>query len=202
VVAPHREESNASVVERLSGLGADGLVGVVARVSEVTHLDDELDLRVDELRGQLIDDRHRDGGRVLKAGSAVVHCVSDITPNFQAAEAGGVQAVVAAATCTVKSYFLLAPTASVTTTETTTSLDAVAGAVRVTCEVVPVSDCPESVPPDVDHTKVMVPACGSIASTEKETVAEGSTTKADCAASTMAGAMIATGAPTGRYRVP
>jgi len=113
-----------------------------------------------------------------------------------------VQAVVAAATCTVKSYFLLAPTASVTTTETTTSLDAVAGAVRVTCEVVPVSDCPEKRatrrrPHEGHGARLRV-----IASTEKETVAEGSTTKADCAASTMAGAMIATGAPTGRYRVP
>ena len=58
------------------------------------------------------------------------------------------QAVVTAAVCAEKSYCLLAPTASVTTTETTTSLDAVAGAVRVTCEVVPVSDCPESVPPE------------------------------------------------------
>jgi hypothetical protein len=48
----------------------------------------------------------------------------------------------------------------------------------------------------------MLLACGSIASTEKETVEEGSTTKADCAASTMAGAMMETGAPTGRYKVP
>ena len=51
----------------------------------------------------------------LPAGSAVVHCVSDITPNFQAVEAGGVQALARAAVETVKSYWTLPPTALATT---------------------------------------------------------------------------------------
>ena len=84
-----------------------------------------------------------------------------------------------AAVCTEKSYLLLAPSASVTTTYTTTSVDAVAGAVKVICEVVALSDWPESEPGKADHTKVMALDCGSIASTWNNTVADGSTTAAD-----------------------
>ncbi len=75
------------------------------------------------------------------------------------------QAPTSAAVRREKSYFLLAPTASVTTTDTTTSVDAVSGAVKLTCEVVALSNWPESEPAEADHTKVMVLACGSIAST-------------------------------------
>ena len=70
----------------------------------------------------------------LPAGSAVVHCVSDIMPNFHAVEAGGVQACASAAVETEKSYCVPAPSALVAITETVKAVFAVAGAVHVTCD--------------------------------------------------------------------
>ena len=65
MVAAHREEADARVVERLGGGGARDDAGVIAVVRQVADLNDELHAVVDELLVDLVDDRDRNAVWIL-----------------------------------------------------------------------------------------------------------------------------------------
>ena len=72
VVAPHREEADAGIDQRLGCNGAGGDVGIVAVLRQVADLDNELYALIDEPGVDLVDDRlgHTVGVLASRVGGA------------------------------------------------------------------------------------------------------------------------------------
>ena len=65
MIAAHREEADTGAVERFGRSGTGGNVGIISVFRKVANLNDKLYPRLDELRVDLIDDRHGDAIGIL-----------------------------------------------------------------------------------------------------------------------------------------